>query len=604
MVKWSILYTNDGNNWKEKEILESTVVSLGESFDIRFHVSVTGKSISYGFPSIVINEVPISMKIIELNKDVILYESKAEDLYSSKPFLNYFGESTVYLNFDEDLKYEKSISINILAKTENAKIAEEMLSFLNDRYSNIISLCFSKSNIQGGLSNYREPNISIRIQKIQKITKYLNENKRSFELNYRKSWKLSLDFKNHGVLSEESEINWLLQHVDLLYPSNSENANFSWEGKMYNISPVPVEVSKEDTDLYENRVLYSFMLSARSFLSSAKSYYNEYLKKDKIKEASNYKEFIQFDHVIKKFRVKIVNSYIIRIDRRLQEIDNILIWMNKIIPAKTIPNITPIFTKFTQDKYHYQKTFKYIYKWYEMGEPNFEVKDYLMGLRNLSTIYEFICLFSILESLENYGFKLLDQKYHRHHLNIPFGGKKEELPSATPNNLYILEKDNLIVEFFYEPKIFRKSKSSKKGDLINISSTLTKYKDHYYSPDFLLNIKDKQKGESFYCILDAKYKNKNTVKKYDMDNLVKKYLLSIHQLGESNIQNNSIKMVYALFAHKDKGKEIWYYAREHQLSGKYPIFPAIGGILLTPNNRDFLDTLFSQFFSKLSMKWS
>ena len=317
---------------------------------------------------------------------------------------------------------------------------------------------------------------------------------------------------------------------------------------------------------------------------------------------STYTNFIQFDHVIKKFRVQIIKIYIDKIDSCLLEINNILTWMTKTIPAKTIPNITPRFTKFVQGRFHYYEIFKYIYEWYNMGEPDFAINDHLMGLRNLSTIYEFVCLISIIESLQKSGFNLSYQEYHKHHFNIPFGGKKIDLPDATLNNVYILEKEDISIEVFYEPKIFRKSKYSNIGDIVNISSNLSKYKTHYYSPDFLLNIKDKSSEENYICILDAKYKNKNTVKMYDIDNLVKKYLLNIHQIGESNISSTPIKMVYALFAHENKGKEIRYYAQEHQLTGNYPVLPAIGGILLTPSNTELLDTILSRFLHQILYK--
>ena len=164
MIKWIIFYSNNNDSWEEKDISAPITLSLGESFNVKFRVDVYGESIKFGSPTIIINEIPILMEADtpDLKQNLISYKSIFENSYSSKPFLNYFGESIIYLNFDKNYNYKKVISVNILARLENAKIAEEMLSFLNNRYYGIISLCFSRSSIRGNYSSYREPDISIK----------------------------------------------------------------------------------------------------------------------------------------------------------------------------------------------------------------------------------------------------------------------------------------------------------------------------------------------------------------------------------------------------------------------------------------------------------
>lgn len=594
MRRLKIFTLDENTEWKA--VTDSNEhINIKETDSVKFTVKLrTDEVEEQQKPILVINNIPYELIPEEREENSITFSSDFKD-YDEKVFFNYFGESKIKLYLDSKSEASEKITINILARQENYLMAEDMLSYLNSRFLNIINLCFSKSNIRSGNSKYREPDISINIRKISSIIDHIDLNKKNFERNHKESWKNEIQFQDNGMIIDNESFLWVLNHLDLLSPSKLEKANFIWQGQAYNIQSIPNNTIKPDTNLYENQVIHSFLFSAKKTLSSARNHYVRSIKKAQSSAISGHDGYFHFDHVIKKFSKEILSYYLKKIDTCLLKIELTWSWINRAIPADIKPNVMPKVTAFTQNRIHYNKAFHLISEWYNLGEPDYQVQEHLLGLRNLSTIYEFFCLVALLESLNKLGFIQTKSSYKKYDFNLPFEGEDFDLPKATLNNFYTLKNRDIKITAMYEPKIYRFRSHLKEGDLFNISRTSKRYIDHHLSPDFILKIEANEIDNPIIIILDAKYTNAVNVNKYKIKELIQKYLLGIHQVSTSPINASPIQMVHALFSHGNKGNRASYYREIHQLSGEMPILPAIGGTLVTPKSTDDLDDLMHSF---------
>ena len=142
------------------------------------------------------------------------------------------------------------------------------------------------------------------------------------------------------------------------------------------------------------------------------------------------------------------------------------------------------------------------------------------------------------------------------------------------------------VEFlYYQPVIFDTDQRSVNGIGLYRNNSISVYAGneddcrqggHYYVPDFLIKIEEN--GDSRYMIVDAKFSDYSSVRRYYVKDLVFKYLFSI-----SPIEENELVCGLCIMYGKCKSKERLQTAYDKQILGTeiYPfieIFPLIEGI--------------------------
>lgn len=100
----------------------------------------------------------------------------------------------------------------------------------------------------------------------------------------------------------------------------------------------------------------------------------------------------------------------------------------------------------------------------------------------------------------------------------------------------------------------------------------------------------KEWGNVFTAILDAKFKDLNTVKNYDIDKLTNKYLLNIHSVGaDGGLKMSPVDILIILFAHDKSGRILRRVAPRHCLTGHFPVFPQSTAIALHPRDSSILE---------------
>ncbi|MEI8672255.1 hypothetical protein P4S52_10230 [Vibrio sp. SA48] len=603
MIEWFLDIFHEGS--EEQYLLalsQKTRISIRENSNIRFSVSVEDTEFhKLGIPYVVISDIPVEFKFSHYNGDYRVFESvDSISSHSSRYFYNFFGESEVSLCFERAPNIHFSHTVNILARRANAELADEMLNHITSKLDDAISICFSRSKLSVGFDDSQNYNFS-RLDIIQKVVAYLSETLPSFIREHNYTWKPKMEMTERGQPTGPDSVHWVLNNLDQLTPSSVDEANLVYNNRGYRLDALPKESIVKEWDVYENQVLHTFLHNIMQFLNDIKDKYNiETLEHG---DDAVDLEYVRFDHTMRKFTQIALTHKVNQIESLIMTVEQLKRVFNSKLPASLVPGIQPRVTSYVARHPHYRNTFKLIEKCYKAPSPNFEDASLLLGLKNLSLVYETSSLILLHESIKKcFCVELIEQSYRKHAEIHPFGGISKERPQGEVNNYFKFKSRLFSVELFYEPKIFPFSKNSSVGDLVDTSnSRRNEYGLHHFCPDFVLKIQSKHWAKPATVILDSKYKDASTIKLYDIEALTRKYLLNIHQVNSNGrLGVSPVNLLLLLFPHARSGKAVRTVARQHCLDGEYPLLPQSSAILVRPTEREQLDANLSSFIEVMN----
>ena len=88
-----------------------------------------------------------------------------------------------------------------------------------------------------------------------------------------------------------------------------------------------------------------------------------------------------------------------------------------------------------QKNSHYREAFKWIEKCNAAPAPTFEGNSVLLGLKNLSIVYEISSLLMLHDSIKRcFSVEQVERNYRIHGESIPFGGAERKRPYGEINN--------------------------------------------------------------------------------------------------------------------------------------------------------------------------
>ncbi|AWK82840.1 nuclease domain-containing protein [Photobacterium damselae] len=598
MIEWYLDVFYDGSEDRYDLALDKeTRISIRETSNIRFLVSIEDADFhKFGIPYVVISDIPIEFKFSHYNGEYRVFESvDSIESHSSRYFYNFFGESEVNLFFERESNTYSSHKVNILARQANAELASEMLNHITSNLDDAISICFSRSKLSVDFDDSKSFNFS-RLEIIQNAITYLSESLPTFLREHKYSWKPEMEISERGQPTGPDSVHWVFNNLDKLSPASIDDANLVYNNRGYRLDALPKESIVKESDVYENQVLHTFLHNITLFLIEIKEQYTiDTLEND---DDAVDLEYVRFDHTMRKYTQMALTHKINQIDSLIIAIEQIKRVFKSKLPASLVLGIQPRVTSYVARHPHYRNTFELIEKCYKAPSPSFEGANLLLGLKNLSIVYETSSLILLHESIKKcFLVDLTEQSYRKHAEYHPFGGIQKERPQGEVNNYFRFESRLFSVELFYEPKIYPFSKNSSVGDLVDTSnSKRNEYGLHYFCPDFVLKIQSQQWSKPATIILDAKYKDASTIRQHDIDALTKKYLLNIHQVNTNGrLGVSPVNLLLLLFPHSRSGKVVRTVSRQHCLDGEYPLLPQSSAILVKPTEAALLDEHLSSF---------
>lgn len=203
------------------------------------------------------------------------------------------------------------------------------------------------------------------------------------------------------------------------------------------------------------------------------------------------------------------------------------------IPLKPLygkPRPTALFLSVPQ----YHKVFVSIHQWFNYGSYDFEEERFILSFVKISTLYESYLLAKLTDYFVNRGYSIIETKLCKYPISHKWMFKNSDF-----TNTFCFYDGRTNITLYYQPVIYDTNMSEVNGIGLyrnnSIPINIVDENDfhsggHYYVPDFLLKIEDKDSKK--YLIMDAKFSEFNTVWKHHIKDLAFKYLFSISPIEE------------------------------------------------------------------------
>ena len=494
--------------------------------------------------------------------------------YSRKPFLLFYDLVQISLEItDINGDITSLYSPYLICASENGHDSENIEKFLNsllDYDDNVVcSWIFSNLSKNGALSSslckggwgvnaYRS--FYSYLQLIRDVVFCYKSN-----LNYFRSMGRHIIKSDKDLISYEkvrgvsrSSFSWLMQNTDQLLKV-PEKSGVEFEGENYIPYLIESEVKKKTMDVYENVIVLGFL---KSVLLNARGIYLELssnLEKEKkdieiilknFEKNFNENSLLQYSIpivTIKKISYKLCSEMSRELMSLIDVIEQIYPQYEKLFPIKAEPlHSFPRRTKFFQEIKPYVQVFEAIIKWFKYGEYSTVKEDLVLRIKTVDKLFEYYCLFKILDLLCSKGFTISNVKdsvssFHYHTCDDYYENETDV------NNTYVLEKERVKAVVYYQAVVH--SQSAPENNLGLYRTTRGTRRTDYYTPDFIIKFINNESGQEEYVIFDSKFSSRRIIhdtRKESLDaplnKIIKKYSTEI----ASEKDGTSPRMVWAL----------------------------------------------------------
>ena len=377
----------------------------------------------------------------------------------------------------------------------------------------------------------------------------------------------------------QGTLSYTATHPEYLRQVNSTQGIFIGN-RVYQPQKTETVQNTRSYDIYENRVILAFLRNMIDSVQSLQGYCCNLLSKipndEDYSSEYSYSSFFMFSETRKmiedgKTQLEKLSEKFTYLWGMYSDILRIPLDQH-IVP----PRPTAIFLSVPQ----YNRIFVRIHQWFSFGIYNFSKEHFMLSFIKISALYESYLLAKFLCYFRDRGYSLESSRRCVYPVS-----KRLKYKNTSVRNTFVLKNGQKRITLYYQPVIFDTDQRSVNGIGLYRNNSISVYAGneddcrqggHYYVPDFLIKIEEN--GDSQYMIVDAKFSDYSSVRRYYVKDLVFKYLFSI-----SPIEENELVCGLCIMYGKCKSKERLQTAYDKQILGTeiYPfieIFPLIEGI--------------------------
>jgi len=510
------------------------------------------------------------------------------------PFLNHFGYCILTIEFLSGMDQTESISyaaVEVFARKPNAERAERILDYLESRMEDVSRSCFNAahpgvSHADGEVPQSGNIPASILLQSIaghlQTFAALLPR------FRYRKRCRLAPTPKRikatQAANLTEHSVHWALTHLDTLLPVSAPTAGgIAVGGRFYELDEIETYALTEETNVYENQVVAGYLESIAARLSEVERFCFGQMQ---ALESEGFLAQVPpgyasiFD-IKRKAGRKQFGKLLAECAALQRDCANQSAFWRKHLPVtrtvREMPEVTPGFLATP----HYHQAFRQIVAWHGMGRLNLAGERFLYGLRTIDRLYEFYCLFRLVETLREAGWEPQGQE-----LRPPASRAQERLDwDARPDNAYTFSRAGERITLFYEPEIERTPDGA-------LGLVRTMEGGAGFLPDFVLKFEPAfesvRNGPPSYLILDAKYVSPYLALNFELTRITMKYLhgIGVTEGGRSPVHGIFVLHPQSFHAAAPGLPYRAYHARNFDLFSETPAVPILAAIELTPGAGD------------------
>lgn len=471
-----------------KDVARDLTGSLGDIIDIyeldfvSFQLNLAGS-----LPRVYIEDYEV---VIERKNNFFISEKY-------QFFRESFGLSSVRIYYgDQVFEYV----FNVLAEKVTCDQAESIIEYVYKKNPNLLKVNFSRTSVEKSLIRDESTHFESFLDFSQSLINYLDSKKTTLSKLVKKKFIIQKNIVGNHV-NKQINPEEVICNIDKLYQDNT-SSEIIINRNYYSSDGLKYDSLNETYDFTENKAILSGLIYTKLNLNKILDVIDGINLSESSNSDKEYSSFEKKDNYrkdISKVILKVTSGGILqRVLFLLKEIEYYIhFFKNKLNISYTGP-VYPKLSKLTINHPFYNEIFNKIRYIYECG--TFGLSDVVakIKIRSMSKIYEFFCLYKLVEVFEKIGFILTNE--------IKEGYISKEI---------ILYKDNKVIHLYYEKFINYIDKlPANTSDLVSINYDHSKRdKYNYYNPDFVILIKDIDKIHGSYYIFDAKFRRFENLKK-------------------------------------------------------------------------------------------
>ena len=481
----------------------------------------------------------------EIKDDIIQFtDSQYPD---RRMFYHDFGlvQFTVIISFANKppvTLYSKFVSV--LVKNERTNLSVQRMAEYVYRWRERLLLCGPlESEYRQSLKEGAHKELETQVQILQDIVYVYGENLRYF----RKNAKFNLhpigrvdNYEKAKFISSHT-LNYTAQHPEHLMRSPA-STGIQFGKQNFLPSKTLVEQNSIDYDIYENRVVVGFL---KSLYQTVNRLVNDI--RTRIEHFPDTKEvdhgyFLSAAFVFAITKRKLEKS-LEQLRDLMKNVENLYIQYSKSLPVSElnifqIPSPSTILTSVRS----YRLIYEQIIRWFQFGIYDFSQEDFILPMLQSNKLYEYYVLLKLYNYIEGKGFHVYDTNDYKYDERYD----ADRLIYTTSENTFLFRNETMSTDLtlYYEP-IIHGGKNKRVGEndvglFRNLSFSFedkekkkdTITKGFHYNPDYVIKIR---KGDHYYYILlDAKFSDTKSVRKYSVRKLLYEYLISLSTIDSKD----------------------------------------------------------------------
>ncbi|QTA86690.1 hypothetical protein [Desulfonema magnum] len=545
------------------------------------------------------------------NKIIYIWhpESRGTNRYQAF-FLNCFGSCQLDIEMRKQGGEQQWIELapfEVKAKKITADRLREMIKYLSSRVDDLAGASFSVTQVAAEQTKGRK-----------RVTSFLKEVEEGLSL-FEKQLPILLGKHctrlvpkrvvhmprpDHYFEANTSE--WLLSHLDILIPVPDFNEAVAIiDNRPYTVNRLEVNELVEDSNVYENQVLHSYLNSIKTLLleirkecdrlesqtSSGPVRSGEPFETPSYRNGSN-NRYVSFSNEIKSSVGALFKGRKAKCDQLMKKCNYLMRVLDEKIPVRRLLVGMPSLTPWVKANIHYRILFEKIIRWYQMGTADWSDEEALVGVRSIDELYEYFCLYKLIDGLEKLGFQRKD---------IPDAKTQEMVyQDSMPKHKYEFQKSGMSLILYYEKEIWSpRYKAAREEPYLNVEGWIwdtyrkkgkrTRFNSKRV-PDYIFEISmnqdrpDPSGKNSILAIFDAKYSPADIVFFEKLPLLVMRY---VHGISRRQGGFSPVISLYLLHPKDtDKGPESEavrsFYTNAYDLFGNNAVIPALGAAEVDP----------------------
>ena len=533
----------------ETKTISELILYQNKEYNLKFYIEEEN-----------VEDVKLNIGGIEFSNSIFNPNNKNEYTFGIKRFFScmwgYAQIVVIVKFFNKEVKnyyYSKLINVYLDSIKDSNYIkssVEKMISYVIDNNQVILQYLSREKYTLINQNIYKT--LMTEIKLLKDIIECYDKNYSYFmrDLKYKLITEVEVDDFNKIKKITPDTIKYISKNP---YELQSVNYNTGINILKRNFKPNNVMMckSKEDYNIYENQVIIGFIMTLISYTEKEINKINEKIKSKKY-NSLNRTIFFFYD------------VYLNELKNILPALEEMYCKYRRIIRCNHyILEERPISTSILLRGGHYREVFINIEKWFDKSNYKFDDdKDLITTFQTADQIYEYYCLIKLIKVIQSTGFENKVSEFFKYD-NCDY--------TYEYNNTFEFYRNNNIekITLYYQPVIYSYQMKN------DITLYRTNGRNTYYIPDYLIKIEIEDKIK--YIILDAKWQTLNTIKNYTLNEIMRKYVMSI-----DDYYGNKIDAVILLQGRNDN--TIKYEYKDSELSKEAKVFnvPKLDILCLTP----------------------